>query len=90
MQVTGRAGIPVASWRRMEEHHDDPGEGRTRVHIRMSYNPPAGWLGHGIAAAFGSDPKRSMDGDLVRMKTLIETGRGPHDAAQRRVQPLAR
>jgi uncharacterized membrane protein len=62
---------------------DPEAEGRTRVHIRMSYNPPAGWLGHGVAAAFGVDPKSSMDADLVRMKTLIETGHAPHDAAQR-------
>ena len=58
------------------------GEGQTRVHIRMSYNPPGGWIGHGVAAAFGVDPKRSLDADLVRMKTLLETGRAPHDAAQ--------
>jgi uncharacterized membrane protein len=58
------------------------GEGQTRVHIRMSYNPPGGWLGHGIAAVFGVDPKRSLDADLVRMKTLIETGHPPHDAAR--------
>jgi uncharacterized membrane protein/osmotically-inducible protein OsmY len=57
-------------------------DGQTRVHIRMSYNPPGGWLGHGVAAAFGADPKRSLDADLVRMKTLIETGRPPRDAAQ--------
>jgi uncharacterized membrane protein len=57
-------------------------DGRTRVHIRMSYNPPGGWIGHGVAAAFGADPKRRFDADLVRMKTLIETGRPPHDAAQ--------
>lgn len=58
------------------------GDGRTRVHIRMSYNPPGGWLGHGVAAAFGADPKRSLDADLLRMKTLIETGQAPRDAAQ--------
>jgi uncharacterized membrane protein len=57
-------------------------DGRTRVHIRMSYNPPGGWLGHGVAAVFGVDPKRSLDGDLVRMKTLLETGRVARDAAQ--------
>jgi uncharacterized membrane protein len=61
---------------------DPVADGRTRVQIRMSYNPQAGWLGHGIAAAFGVDPKSSMDEDLVRMKTLIETGRAPHDAAR--------
>ena len=67
---------------------DPEPEGRTRVHIRMTYNPPAGWLGHGVAAAFGVDPKSSMDADLVRMKTLIETGHAPHDAAQRHVPHL--
>jgi uncharacterized membrane protein len=58
----------------------EPG-GRTRVHIRMSYNPPAGWFGHGIATVFGVDPKTRMDADLARMKTLIETGHAPRDAA---------
>jgi catechol 1,2-dioxygenase len=28
----------------------------------MSYNPPAGWFGHGIGAAFGTDPRGSIDG----------------------------
>jgi uncharacterized membrane protein len=64
-------------------------EARTRVHIRMSYNPPAGWIGHGIATAFGVDPKHSMDDDLARMKTLIETGHAPHDAAYRQREPSA-
>ena len=63
-------------------HFDTTSGGGTRVHIRMSYNPPGGWLGHGVAKAFGVDPKASLDEDLVRMKTLIETGRPPHDAAQ--------
>jgi uncharacterized membrane protein len=58
------------------------GDAQTRIHIRMSYNPPGGWLGHEIAAVFGVDPKNSLDADLVRMKTLLETGRPPHDAAQ--------
>jgi uncharacterized membrane protein len=62
---------------------DPEPDGRARVHIRMSYNPPAGWFGHGIATVFGVDPKSSMDADLARMKTLIETGRAAHDAAKR-------
>jgi uncharacterized membrane protein len=58
-------------------------EDKTRVQIRMSYNPPGGWLGHGIAKAFGVDPKSSFDADLMRMKTLLETGQLPHDAKAR-------
>ncbi len=73
-------GSPVAhsGLVRFEPAADD----RTRVHIRMSYNPPGGWVGHGVASAFGVDPKSSLDADLVRLKTLLETGRRPRDAAQ--------
>jgi len=53
-----------------------------RVTIRMSYNPPAGAIGHAFAKIFGANPKREMDQDLLRMKTMIETGNPPHDAAQ--------
>lgn len=56
-------------------------DGTTRVEIRMSYNPPAGAIGHVVASLFGADPKSEMDADLARMKTLIETGIRPHDAA---------
>jgi len=56
--------------------------GGTRVTIRMSYNPPAGAIGHALAKIFGANPKREMDQDLLRMKTMIETGRAPHDAAR--------
>ncbi|HET6568128.1 MAG TPA: SRPBCC family protein [Rhodothermales bacterium] len=56
-------------------------DGSTRVDIHLSYNPPAGAIGHAIASLVGSDPKREMDEDLARMKTMIETGQAPHDAA---------
>jgi uncharacterized membrane protein len=58
-------------------------DGSTRIDIKMSYNPVAGGLGHAVAAIFGADPKTEMDQDLARMKTMIETGRPPHDAARR-------
>ena len=63
----------------------------TRVTVRMSYNPPAGAIGHAFAKVFGANPKREMDQDLLRMKTMIETGHPPHDAAQpvRRMAPGA-
>ena len=57
------------------------GDGTTHVHIRMSYNPPAGALGHIIARLFGADPKSEMDEDLMRLKSRLETGKSPHDAA---------
>lgn len=54
-------------------------QGGTRVTIRLAYNPPAGALGHLVAAIFGADPKRQMDEDLLRFKSLIETGKATAD-----------
>jgi uncharacterized membrane protein len=58
------------------------GDGGTRVRVRLSYVPPAGAFGHAVASIFGADPKSEMDADLMRMKSMIETGRPPHDAAR--------
>jgi uncharacterized membrane protein len=52
------------------------------VDVRMSYNPPAGAVGHALARLLGSDPKSAMDEDLARVKTTLETGRPPRDAAE--------
>jgi uncharacterized membrane protein len=48
-----------------------PGGG-TQVDVIMSYNPPAGALGHAVAAIFGADPRHAMNEDLGRLKSLIE------------------
>lgn len=63
-------------------------DGGTRVHVQMSYNPPAGAIGHTVATILGRDPKRQMDDDLGRLKTTIESGIPPRDAA-RPVMPAA-
>jgi uncharacterized membrane protein len=63
--------IDAAGIIRFEETHDRG----TRVTIRLSYNPPAGVLGHAVASLFRSDPKSEMDEDLIRMKSLIEEGK---------------
>jgi len=55
----------------------EPHRGGTHVTIRMSYTPPAGVLGHGLATLLGSDPKSRMDDDLARMKSFIERGAVP-------------
>ena len=57
-------------------------EGGTRVNVCLRYVPPGGALGHAVASLLGADPKSEMDADLMRMKSMIETGRAPHDAAQ--------
>ena len=55
----------------------------TRVTVQLRYVPPGGAFGHAVASLFGADPKSEMDADLMRMKSMIETGRAPHDAARR-------
>ena len=49
--------------------------GGTRVTVHLNYTPPAGVIGHAVAALFGTDPKQAMDEDLVRLKSLFETGK---------------
>jgi uncharacterized membrane protein len=49
--------------------------GSTEIDIRMEYSPPAGAAGHAIASLLGADPKRAMDDDLVRLKSLLEVGK---------------
>ncbi|HET6778556.1 MAG TPA: SRPBCC family protein, partial [Gemmatimonadales bacterium] len=44
----------------------------TEIDVRMEYSPPAGAAGHAIAALLGTDPKRAVDDDLVRLKSLLE------------------
>jgi uncharacterized membrane protein len=73
------AEIPQSGSIQFERHR-----GGTLVTVRMSYTPPAGALGHGLAVLLGSDPKAQMDDDLARMKAFIERGAVPRDAAQPR------
>ncbi len=64
----------------------EPDGAGTRVHVQLKYAPPGGVIGHVVARAFGTDPRSEMDDDLLRLKSLIETGRVPRDsAAQRRL-----
>jgi len=77
------------TWRSVEgsavEHtgrvrFEPDGQG-TRVHVQLRYAPPGGALGHVVAKAFGTDPKTAMDEDLVRFRSLVETGKPPRDSA---------
>ena len=55
----------------------------TRLDLTLRYVPVAGVAGHAIAALLRRDPRRRLEDDLVRLKTTIETGRPPRDAALR-------
>ncbi len=51
-----------------------PHGGGTRATVHMSWKPPAGALGQGIAVLTGADPETALDEDLQRMKHFIERG----------------
>jgi uncharacterized membrane protein len=63
-------------------------EDTTRIDVRISYNPPAGAVGHTIATIFGADPKSAMDEDMVRLKSLLEEGKTTADQGQVRLGEL--
>jgi uncharacterized membrane protein len=90
-EVTGLVPGELIEWRSVSEsdvRHDGEvrfvgtTDGGTRISVRLSYLPPAGAFGHAVATMFGADPKSEMDADLLRMKSMIETGHAPHDAAR--------
>lgn len=64
--------------------------GGTEVEVSISYNPPAGSAGHLIAALFGRDPKRAMDDDFRRLKSLFETGKARGTGEQVRMEEFGR
>jgi uncharacterized membrane protein len=57
-------------------------DGGTEIDVRISYTPPAGAMGHAVASLFGVDPKRAMDEDMVRLKSLLEEGKTRSDGEQ--------
>jgi len=65
------------------------GPNRTRVDIRLSYNPPGGALGHALATLLGASPKWIMDEDLLRLKSLLEVGKTSGQEGQVTQEQLA-
>jgi uncharacterized membrane protein len=60
----------------------EPSGGGTRVTVQLRHVPPGGAFGHAVASLFGADPRGELDADLMRMKSMIETGGAAHDAAR--------
>lgn len=55
-------------------HFEEVDAERTRLDIRMSYEAPAGVLGHAAAKLFHLDPKTMLDEDMVRLQSLLAGG----------------
>lgn len=90
----------LIAWRSVEESQipnsgtvrfvPAPGGRGTEIHLEIGYEPPAGAVGRTVARLFGREPAQQVDGDLRRLKQVLETGevvhsdasihRGPHPA----------
>jgi uncharacterized membrane protein len=68
-------GSEVGNWGRVR-FQEAPGGG-TLVEVDLRYEPPLGVVGHAIARLLGVDPKADLDRDLLRLKSLVETGKLP-------------
>jgi uncharacterized membrane protein len=55
----------------------------TRVHLCATYNPPGGVIADALGRLTGYDMKSQLEDTLVRAKSFLETGRQPHDAAEK-------
>jgi uncharacterized membrane protein len=84
-------------WRSLEEssvlHHGEVhferlGERQTRVSLHMAYEPPSGALGHAVSGFLLGNPKRLIDQDLLRLKSLLEEGRTRAHARDVRAEDL--
>ena len=59
-----------------------PAERGTIGHVELSYAPPAGPLGAAVAALFGEAPGQQIEGDLRRLRNIVEAGEIPTTAGQ--------
>jgi uncharacterized membrane protein len=75
-----------------------PGGRGTVVRVEITYRPPGGVIGRGVAKLFGEAPEHQLQDDLRRFKQLMETGevlrsegslQGMGEVAQRPARPPA-
>jgi uncharacterized membrane protein len=51
------------------------GDGSTRVHVSLQYDPPGGQIGHAVASLFAEDAGSKVEQDLANFKRAVEEGR---------------
>ena len=74
----------LIAWRSVDSSHirhsgtvrfeSGPGGKGARVTVEFQYAPPGGELGARLARLFGSAPGQQLEGDLRRLKQILETG----------------
>jgi uncharacterized membrane protein len=55
-------------------HFDPTAAGGTVVRVSLQYDPPAGELGHALAALLGEDARSKIEADLRTFKQAMERG----------------
>jgi uncharacterized membrane protein len=60
--------------------------GGTLLQVKLSYDPPAGKLGHAVATLFGMNPEQQMKDDLQRCKQILEQGMTAEGVTRSEVQ----
>jgi len=51
-----------------------PGGRGTEIHVSLKFDPPGGKLASFVARLFGENPEQTVRGDLMRFKSIVETG----------------
>jgi uncharacterized membrane protein len=59
------------------EFRPAPGDRGTEVRVNVDYQPPAGYIGLGLAKVFGRTPDAEIREGLRRFKQMMETGEIP-------------
>lgn len=54
---------------------DPMGDGASRVHVSLQYDPPGGRIGHAVASLFAEDAGSQVEHDLAEFKRAVEDGR---------------
>jgi len=67
--------------------HATAGRG-TKVSVSLQFDPPAGQVGLLIAKLFGKQPELELDGELHRLKNMIEAGEIPTSSGQPTGRPI--
>jgi uncharacterized membrane protein len=67
----------------MTARFEPVGDSSTRVQLCATYNPPGGVVTDALGRVAGYDMKSQLEDTLVRAKSYLETGKQPHDAAEK-------
>jgi uncharacterized membrane protein len=76
--IEGTTSVPN---RGVVRFNEAPGARGTEVQVELKYEPPGGAVGATFAKLFGEEPGQQIDGDLRRLKQVLETGEVLHSDA---------